>query len=453
VWGKLIKFVIFSRIPKRSFILYVFISAILVAMTLPSYDFEPPHVITEFSLFSIFYSSILVTTSIFNTRFGMVSKSDSDFLAMLPIDDRMLVTSVIIGSIVVNLALSILFVSWFVLSIGLYGIFIPFLLSLISASLPAITYSLSIKRKVLVALGIASWFLSAGVGFPFSPMSMFDGYDTIGFSLLMTLSLSSFFLAIKRFSFTNYSNIIITSEKGEVKEQINFTKVRYPLLVMLVKNLNVLEVGGRVNFMGTITYVTKRVKLWQILLITSLMGAMIYFAYILKIIGIFNLNFYVIIITWFLTVSLSSSALISEPIWLDMNVMTPLEFFRNYLISKAIVLVVVLLPIGLFEVLSSQVVLGLTVMVDLPLSSIFVMSLNSRFYRASFQNIQTITAGRFLVSFLSIIPFVVLEVIAFLPYLSVFIIGTVVLLVLDLPFFLSSSYWQSTVEKIMTSVT
>ncbi|MFP3189328.1 MAG: hypothetical protein RXR07_09890, partial [Sulfolobaceae archaeon] len=148
-----------------------------------------------------------------------------------------------------------------------------------------------------------------------------------------------------------------------------------------------------------------------------------------------------------------SSALISEPIWLDMNVMSPLEFFRNYLISKAIALAVVLLPIGLFEVLSSQVVLGFTVMVDLPLSSIFVMSLNSRFYRASFQNIQTITAGRFLVSFLSIIPFVVLEVIAFLPYLSVFIIGTVVLLVLDLPFFLSSSYWQSTVEKIMTSVT
>jgi hypothetical protein len=306
---------------------------------------------------------------------------------------------------------------------------------------------------VLVALGIAGWFLLAGVGFPFSPMSMFVGYDTIGFSLLITLSLSSFFLAIKRFSFTNYSNIIITSEKGEIKEQINFTKVRYPLLVMLAKNLNVLEVGGRANFMGTTTYVTKRVKLWQILLITSLMGAMIYFAYILKIIGIFTLNFYVITITWFLTVLLSTSALISEPIWLDMNVMTPLEFFRNYLISKAIALVVVLLPIGLFEVLSSQVVLGLTVMVDLPLSAIFVMSLNSRYYRASFQNIQTITAGRFLVSFLSIIPFVVLEVIAFLPYLSVFIIGTVVLLVLDLPFFLSSSYWQSTVEKIMTSVT
>jgi hypothetical protein len=151
---------------------------------------------------------------------------------------------------------------------------------------------------VLVALGIAGWFLLAGVGFPFSPMSMFVGYDTIGFSLLITLSLSSFFLAIKRFSFTNYSNIIITSEKGEVKEQINFTKVRYPLLVMLVKNLNVLEVGGRVNFMDTITYVTRRVKLWQILLITSLMGAIIYFAYILKIIGIFTLNFYVIIITW-----------------------------------------------------------------------------------------------------------------------------------------------------------
>ncbi|MEJ2778996.1 hypothetical protein [Stygiolobus sp. RP850M] len=422
-------------------------------MNLLSYDFEPSQVITEFSLFSIFYSSILVATSIFNTRFGMVSKSDSDFLAMLPIDDRMLVTSVIIGSIVSNLALSILFVSLFVLSIGLYGIFIPFLLSLISASLPAITYSLSIKRKVLVALGIAGWFLLAGVGFPFSPMSMFVGYDTIGFSLLITLSLSSFFLAIKRFSFTNYSNIIITSEKGEVKEQINFTKVRYPLLVMLVKNLNVLEVGGRANFMGTTTYVTKRVKLWQILLITSLMGAMIYFAYTLKI-GFFSLNFYVIIITWFLTVLLSSSALISEPIWLDMNVMTPLEFFRNYLISKAIALAVVLLPIGLFEVLSSQVVLGLTVMVDLPLGSIFVMSLNSRFYRASFQNIQITTAGRSLVSFLSIIiPLDVLEVIAFLPYLSVLIIGTVVLLVLDLPFFLSSSYWQSTVEKIMTSVT
>ncbi|MFP3232222.1 MAG: hypothetical protein RXR08_00680 [Sulfolobaceae archaeon] len=434
-------------------------------MNLLSYDFEPPQVITEFSIFSILYSSILVATSIFNTRFGMVSKSDSDFLAMLPIDDRMLVTSVIIGSIVSNLAFSIPLVSLFVLSIGLYGIFIPFLLSLISASLPAITYSLSIKRKVLVALGISGWFLLAGVGFPFSPMSMFVGYDTIGFSLLITLSLSSFFLAIKRFSFTNYSNIIITSEKGEVKEQINFTKVRYPLLVMLVKNLNVLEVGGRVNFMGTTTYVTKRVKLWQILLITSLMGAMIYFAYILKIgffslnfhslkIKIFSLNFYVIIITWFLTVTLSSSALISEPIWLDMNVMTPLEFFRNYLISKAIALAVVLLPIGLFEVLSKQVVLGLTVMVDLPLSSIFVMSLNSRFYRASFQNIQTMTAGRSLVSLLSIIiPFDVLEVIAFLPYLSVFIIGTLVLLVLDLPFFLSSSYWQSTVEKIMTSVT
>ncbi|BCU70377.1 hypothetical protein [Stygiolobus caldivivus] len=453
MWGKLIEFVIFSRVPKRSLALYIALSLLLVIMTLPSYSHEPQYITREFSLFSIFYSTLLVVTSMFNTRFGMVSKSDSDFLAMLPIDDKMLVTSIIIGSLVVNLALSILFISWFILAVGVYGIFIPILLSFSSSSLPAIVYPLDNKRKILIAVPLAVWFFSASLGFPFSPMSMFIGYQIQGFTILSLFSISLFVLALSQFSFTKYSNVTITSEKGEVKEQISFEKAKSPLLAMLVKNLNVLEIGGRVNFMGTSTYVSRRVKLWQILLVTSLLGAGIYFVYLFKIFSLSTINFYVIIISWFLTVSLSSSALISEPIWLDINIMSPLEFFRNYLVSKAISLVVILLPIGIFEILSNQFILGLATITDLPLSAIFLISINSRFYRTSLQTIQTFTLGRFLVAFLSIIPFAVLEVIAFLPLPVVFLSGTLALVIISVPFFFWGSYWQTTIEKIVTSVT
>ena len=451
--SKLIKFIILSRIPKTTLILYILLSLFLVFTSLESYGYEKPSVVQQFALFSILYSTFLVVLPLFSSRFGMFSKSDSDFLAMLPIDDKTLVTSIIVGSILVNLTLSLVFVSWYILAIGIYGILVPPLLSLLSSSLSAISYSFNTKRRAFIAIAISAWFLSALAGFPLSPMSLFIGYQIEGFILLATFSIASFIIAIRNFSFTSYSNVSVLSEKGEVKEQISFSKATSPLVAMLMKNLNVVEIGGRANFMGSVTYFVRRVKFWQILLVSSIVGVSIYIAYALKVANVFALNMYVIIVVWFLSSFLSNSALLSEPIWLDLSIMNPLEFFRNYLTSKTISLILIFLPIGIFEILTGQSILGLAIIFDIPLTSIFLISINARYYRVNLQTLQTVTLGRMLVSFLLLIPFAILEVIAFLPIPIVFLIGTILLLAIDLPFLFSSSYWESTVEKILTSVT
>lgn len=360
---KLLKVIILSRFPKSTILMIVLLDTVLVGMSLPGRSFSPA-ISPEFSLLSILYITFLVGISPFNSRFNLVTKSDSDFLVMLPVDDRELIASFILGYFVVSLLFSAVFVAWFVYALGLAGLIIPPFLALAISSMSGTLYNLDNRRKALVSVVMVAWFLSALLRFPFSPLSMFAGYN-YGYLILPAFSVVLLALALRRFNYTTFSTLSYTPPgKQEVKREITFNS-RSPFLLMLSRNLKIFEIGGRMNLMGSYTFVSRRIEWWKILSVTTGIGVVIYVLNLLGFRG-FALGFYVLLGTWIFTVSYSNSAFISEPVWLDMNVMSPIQFARYYVLSKAVSILLMLLPIALSFLVLGKIGMAVAMVVDLP---------------------------------------------------------------------------------------
>ncbi len=454
---KLIKFVIFSRIPKKSLVFLLLIAFILGYLGYSTYKISSIYVREEFTYLSIFYLTLMVVISPINTRFGLINKSDSDFLALLPFDDDKIIASLIIGTFLTSVIFLSIFTYWFIIALGILGIMIIPSYALITSSLPAVLYSMDNKRKSLVDLLLGLWLVSAVFKFPFSPLSMFYGYFE-GYVLSYALALLVFIIALRKFNFSSYSNVVLSSEKGEVKEEISFNSSN-PFFLTLIRNLKIIEIGGRINWMGVTTFVSRRVSLWKLLLASSAVAVFLYF--IISIMKYNYILFYVPFGGWFLMTIIASAAFITEPLWLDLNVMTPIQFARYYLISKAISISVLLSPFAVLSLIFGYVGDAVAFVVFIPLSSIFIMSLYARYYQQRYNMPMNVSPVRFLIGLLTTIPFIPLIILAFLPaFISNLLLCTMLILaftvfylIISLPFLISSSYWQSTIEKIVTSVT
>jgi hypothetical protein len=452
---ELIKFVIFSRVPKRSIIFYISFAILFGYIGYISYYEAPYYVNEEFRYLSVFYLTMMIAVSPFNTRFGLASKSDSDFLALLPFDDDKIIASLILGSFIVNVIFLSIFMYWFIEALGIAGATIIPAFALLSSSLPAVLYNLNNRRKILIDLVIVTWFISAIFNFQLSPLSMFYGYFE-GYVISYAFAFVTFSIALKKFNFSSYSNFTISSEKGEVKEEISF-KSSNPLVLTLTRNLRILEVGGRVNWMGVSTFVSRRVELWKVMLGSSISAIILYFILSRINDGSF-LVFYVLFGGWFFMIMIAGAAFITEPIWLDMNVMTPEEFARYYLISKALSIAIILSPFAILSLILGYLGDALGFIVFIPLSSIFIMSLYARYYQQRYNMPINVSPIRLLVSLLTSIPLIPLIILSFLPAylilcLPIMFSFIVFYLTISLPFIFSKSYWESTIEKIVTSVT
>jgi hypothetical protein len=452
---ELIKFVIFSRVPKRSIIFYISFAILFGYIGYISYYEAPYYVNEEFRYLSVFYLTMMIAVSPFNTRFGLASKSDSDFLALLPFDDDKIIASLILGSFIVNVIFLSIFMYWFIEALGIAGATIIPAFALLSSSLPAVLYNLNNRRKILIDLVIVTWFISAIFNFQLSPLSMFYGYFE-GYVISYAFAFVTFSIALKKFNFSSYSNFTVSSEKGEVKEEISF-KSSNPLVLTLTRNLRILEVGGRVNWMGVSTFVSRRVELWKVMLGSSISAIVLYFILSRINDGSF-LVFYVLFGGWFFMIMIASAAFITEPIWLDMNVMTPEEFARYYLSSKALSIAIILSPFAILSLILGYLGEALGFIVFIPLSSIFIMSLYARYYQQRYNMPINVSPIRLLVSLLTSIPLIPLIILSFLPAylilcLPIMFSFIVFYLTISMPFIFSKSYWESTIEKIVTSVT
>ncbi|QKQ99054.1 hypothetical protein GWK48_00385 [Metallosphaera tengchongensis] len=445
--SKLVKTIIFSRFPKSTILVILAIDLLLVLSDFPSHPVSRA-LSPEFSLLSITYITFLVAISPFNSRFNLVTKSDWDFLIMVPADDRELILSLVLGYFLVSLLFSAVFLAWFLFALGLVGLLIPPFLALIVSSASASVYNLGLKFKALVSVLMGIWFASALLRFPFSPLSMFEGYP-YGYFILPIFSLTLFGIALRRFNFTNFSTLSYTPPgKQEIKTEISFSS-RNPLLLMLTKNLKIFEIGGRMNLMGSYTYVSRRIEWWKVLAISTASSVAAYF-----LASRFpGTVFYVAFATWLFSVSYSNSAFMSEPIWLDMNVMNPIEFARYYLLSKLLSMVLVLLPVSISVAALGYLPLGIGILVDVPLGSIMIMSLYARFYQINLQNPMTFSLSRYLVGFLTFLPFVGVLIQFFLPLISVTLGATIYEAIISIPFLLSKGYWEKVIEKYVTTVT
>ncbi|MEL9970952.1 MAG: hypothetical protein QXF16_08860, partial [Metallosphaera sp.] len=126
---KLLKVIILSRFPKSTILVILALDAVMILISFPGRNFSPV-ISPEFSLLSTLYITFLVAISPFNSRFNLITKSDSDFLVMIPVDDRELITSLVLGYFFVSMLFSAVFVAWFVYALGLSGLIILPLLAL-----------------------------------------------------------------------------------------------------------------------------------------------------------------------------------------------------------------------------------------------------------------------------------------------------------------------------------
>jgi hypothetical protein len=138
--------------------------------------------------------------------------------------------------------------------------------------------------------------------------------------------------------------------------------------------------------------------------------------------------------------------------------MTPEEFARYYLTSKALSIALILSPFAVLSLVLGYIGEALGLVVFIPLSSIFIMSLYARYYQQRYNMPMNVSPIRLLVSLLTSIPLIPLIILSFLPAylilcLPIMFSFIVFYLTISLPFIFSKSYWESTIEKIVTSVT
>ena len=209
--------------------------------------------------------------------------------------------------------------------------------------------------------------------------------------------------------------------------------------------------------MGVSTFVSRRVELWKVMLGSSIFAVVLYFV-LSRTEDLGFTFFYVLFGGWFVMIMISSAAFITEPIWLDLNVMTPEEFARYYLTSKALSIALILSPFAVLSLVLGYIGEALGFVVFIPLSSIFIMSLYARYYQQRYNMPMNVSPIRLLVSLLTSIPLIPLIILSFLPeylilYAPLILSFVIFYLAISLPFLFSKSYWESTIEKIVTSVT
>ena len=458
---KLVKFLVLSRVSKPTLVLLVALG-ILTSLPLLLFHYNKETSLT-YSYYDIFFTIFFTLLPLFAPQKGSsipgIIKSDVDFLFQLPIDSKGLALGLIISNIIVSLIYMVVISSFFIPSLGLLAFPTLFLISLIPPSLSVITYSLPLKSRISIAFLIVLWDASALMGNPFSPLSMFFGYYE-GYFLLALLDVLLLYLAITRFNTVGLALRYFAPEEKEVMKSISFS-TSTPFMVMLIKNLHFLEIGGRSNILTAQTFIVRRVDVRWLILVFTIIGVV--FLVLLKIIyspvvnpTVINSMYYTIIaysilIPYMTMFFFVISAFAFEPLWLYLSIMTPLELARNYILSKIIAIEVVLLPYIILIGIAEGTIVAMDLLIGIPLSIIFVISTSARFYPVNpAQGRVNMTPSSILFSFISPIP--VLGSLAGAFGVISLVIYLVFLAVISLPFMFSEGYWEKTIERYITMI-
>jgi len=146
------------------------------------------------------------------------------------------------------------------------------------------------------------------------------------------------------------------------------------------------------------------------------------------------------------------SAFVNEPLWLNLSVMTPIEFARKYLLAKTLSVFILFLPISISVILLNPImgIGGLFI----PLAYIYGASVNARFYPVIMSQAPSYDARVLTGSLLVAGAFIPTYLDTFLLIFGVIatLVGVIVTLVFTLPFLLSKGYWEKTFEKTITSL-
>ncbi|QIW25263.1 hypothetical protein EWF20_14635 [Sulfolobus sp. S-194] len=410
---------------------YIYIGIIEAKLASGNVSSIVPLKTTVIELLSIylFSYSILPTNRI-------VSKSDQDFLFMIPVDEKELAVGIICSYLIINallVGILIIFTAP-ILGFGAFALFLMF--SILLSFIPIFSLRLKTLYRVLFTVLLLAWFISAYFNFPYSPLSMLDSY-TYSYFILLGLTLLVAFLSLNKLNVYDLVKINYQSSRG-IKNPITFSPSSSPFLIMLKKNINLIELGGRVSQIAGGQYLIARIKIYYVLIPMIVLAILAYFFP--------QLSFLILVVEFILLLNYAQASFINEPLWLDLSIMPPSKFARNYLLSKTLTLYILFIPLIISEFISRNISFAIASL-EFPLTFIYLSSILARFYPVPQSGIQILNLRRMIFTIIGTTPVLVILFLSLLYPLFTF----VVLILLVSYFFLSEKFWEKAFENAISS--
>jgi len=391
----------------------------------------------------IYISFIYFMSSIFSPF--IIQKSDIDFLYMLPVDEKEMIISQLISSFLI-ISLSMIFIIYiFSPIISISSMLVMLMISLLNT----FSYFAFKKHRKIISTLITVWILSSILKFPFSPLSMVFGY-TSGYFVLATLDILTLVLGVRNTNvndligeFYKRQGLLMSNNKPTVSVELFSSSI---FSAMLKRNFNFIELEGRMSVGGNIQLITKRIKFYKIFIISIISAIIYYIIFIFFIKNYLTQDIIMLLISYLIIMSISASSFISEPLWLNLSVMSPIEYARRYLLTKVLTVFVILLPLLISFILFNPVInIGSFL---IPFSLIYPASIFARYYPSS-QQLQTVQLSfkNMIVSYMATISLLPVYLDIFVP-----VTGLIITLIFSLPFLLLNRYWEETFEKAIINM-
>lgn len=387
---KLLKFVILSRFSKQllAVMLVLLIWALFVSFETGSssgalYYYYGPAFIAFFLVLPIMSGGIAVL------------KSDRDFLFTLPVKRSDMAISLFVVQLL-SFGLIMIYVVAYsfssLKSVFAYALIDFIALMLTVTSLGPLSYSFKTIWRILLAVALALWSLSAFLGFPFSPAAIYSGhplYAAVASTVLAVVTVPLAFRSLSRVdldlmkTFTRFSS-------GNVRHVRRFSGMT-PMRALFAENYFTVEVSGRMNSMGGGgSYRSGRFKLSNGVVVTTIVAAVYYYLFTFKLnfplhteeIAIMILSFYSVIFVLFFTMGVLGN----ERLWLGFMTRNPARYLRNLLMAKSLSMATLLVPLAIANFLiayhgdEQALNFGLFLLIVIPSLMIIVVYMSAFLY-------------------------------------------------------------------------
>ena len=381
--GKLVKFIILSRVSKGGLIL---LSIFSVAGVLIDFSLYEAEAYGHLHLYPLSYSLGYMTAFYaLIALFGGMSamRPDLDYLFTLPVDRKLLSLALFISN---TILMSFLMTFLTTFSFNAYLFFVSPLLGVSLVSLNVMLREVRALHKALIVTLIALWFLSPIWGFPFSPTSAALGYlpNSLAVTAVYTAILT--YLALKRLE--NYDLIVVRSltANPEVVEQTVTFGPSTPLRAFIKLRLAYLSFSGRMRYAGVHAGRLIRPAGMMPALSASALLAVIYYI-IFKTLSASNVNSVesgisiAVVSTTGIGSILGVSNLTTERAWLTVPYLGP-KFIRYLSLGAWVQTITLFLPIAIANLALSIynplfLYAGLIILVDVPVISAFSVYLQA----------------------------------------------------------------------------
>ncbi|AWR96367.1 hypothetical protein DFR86_01585 [Acidianus sulfidivorans JP7] len=442
--GKLVKFIILTRINKSALgitIFFLFLESLYVYIVPATFSF---YYVTSFFAFTILVYAI--------TSGLLLTKSDAYYLLTLPLDRSQISLALFLGNFVVSGYFSLFFGIFTLKILGLLGILVTFAFSLIAVSISIILANSKIAYRALVGGLLALWYVSPFFHFYYSPTAIFLGLN-YNYAFLLLLLLFSIYFAIQNLNNIRFK-VFTQSGQNNVKRIIEFSG-KSPFLAILTRSFSFFEISTRINYMGNTSFRSIRINIYYILIATTIIAISYFIATIF--IPLYQLIIFIPILEIMFLYYASFSSFSFEPLWLTMGLMEPVRYARYYLLSKALSIVLIFLPISIVFLLNPITLsLGISTLLVLPFSYIYLSSIQAILnpFQVKDENVMPnyrYTAIQYLVLLLSSPALILIYVPALVPGLLSGVISGLISIVLAIPFLFSSRFWLKVEEKMVVN--